>query len=235
MLVTPEVQLGEYKGIQVEKLVEQVEEKDIDHILEHLQEEQAELVTADRNTVEKGDFAVIDFEGYVDGQPFAGGAAKGYTLEIGSGRFIEGFEEQLIGAEIGVETEVKVTFPKEYQAEHLAGKDAVFKVKVSDIKVKRLPELDDEFARDVSDVETLEELRQEIRTEMEESALRRADNQVRERIVQLVRDQSEVELPSVLVDEELADLINDFGGNLARMGIDPQEYLERSGQERRRP
>lgn len=226
--VTPEVQLGEYKGIQVEKLVEQVEEKDIDHILWHFQEEQAELVTADRSTVSEGDFAVIDFEGYVDGQPFAGGAAKGYTLEVGSGRFIEGFEEQLVGAEVGVETEVQVTFPTEYQAEHLAGKEATFKVTVQDIKVKRLPELDDEFARDVSDVETLAELRDEIRAELEESAMRRADNQVRERVVELVRDQSEVELPQVLVDEELADVINDFGRNLARMGIDPQEYLERS-------
>lgn len=227
--VVPEVQLGEYKGIQVEKLVEQVEEKDIDHMLWHLQEEQAELVAAERNTVEKGDFAVIDFEGYVDGEPFEGGAGKGYTLEIGSGRFIEGFEDQLVGAEVGAETEVKVTFPEDYSAEHLAGKEATFKVTVRDIKVKRVPEIDDEFARDVSDAESLEELRQQIRAEMEESAQRRADNQVRQRVVELVRDQAQVELPEVLVEEELVEVINDFGRNLAMMGIDPQEYLGRTG------
>lgn len=227
--VAPEVQLGEYKGIRLEKLVEQVEEKDIDHMLWHLQEEQAELVAPERNTVEDGDFVVIDFEGYVDGQPFDGGSAKGYSLQIGSGRFVEGFEKQLIGAEVGVETEIKVTLPEDGVPESLAGKEAVFKVTVRDIKVKRVPDIDDEFARDVSDAENLAELRQKIRAEMEESAERRADAELRRRIVELVRDQSRVEVPDVLVEDELVDLVNDFGRILVMMGIDPQRYLERSG------
>ncbi|MFO7318540.1 MAG: trigger factor [Limnochordia bacterium] len=227
--VAPEVTLGEYKGIRVEKLVERVEEKDIAHILEHLQEDHAELVPAERTRVEKGDYAVIDFEGFIDGQPFDGGAAKGYRLQIGSNRLIEGFEEQLVGAEVGVPTEVRVTFPEDYHAEHLRGKEAVFQVTVTSLHVKRLPELDDEFARDVGGVETLDQLKEEIRKDMEAAAERRAENAMRERLVQLVRDQSQVELPEVLVEEELVDLINDFARDLARLGISLQQYLERSG------
>jgi len=223
--VTPDVKLGEYKGIQVEKLVERVEEKDIDHILEHLQEDHAELVPAERSKVEKGDVAVIDFEGFIDGQPFPGGAAKGYTLQVGSGQMIDGFEEQLIGAELGVPVEVRVTFPEDARQESLRGKEALFKVTVTALYVKRVPKLDDEFARDVSNVETLAQLREEIRKDMAAAADRRADSAMRERLVQLVRDQSEVELPEALVEEEVTGLVNEFARSLARRGISPQEYL----------
>jgi len=226
--VTPEVTLGEYKGIQVEKLVERVEEKDIAHMLEHLQHDHAELVPAERSRVEKGDFAVIDFEGFIDGEPFSGGAAKGYMIEIGSGRMIDGFEEQLVGVEVGAPAEVRVTFPEDYRAEHLRGKEALFKVTVTALYVRRLPELDDEFARGVSNAETLDELKAEIRKDMEAAAERRAERAMRERLVELVRDQAQVELPEVLVQDELADVINDFARNLASMGIDPESYLART-------
>ena len=177
--VIPEVELGEYKGIKVEKLVERVESKDIDHQLWHLQEENSELVSTDRDVVQDGDFVVIDFEGFIDGEPFQGGAGKGVTLEIGSGRFIEGFEEQLVGAKLGVEHEVKTTFPDDYPADELKGKEALFKVTVDSIKVKQVPQIDDDFARDFGDAETLLELRSKIRTEMEEAASKRAENEMR--------------------------------------------------------
>lgn len=229
VLVAPEVKLGEYKGVRVEKLVERVEDKDIDHMLWHLQEDHAELVTPDRTTVQEGDFVLIDFEGFIDGAPFQGGAARGYALQVGSGRLIKGFEEQLVGAEVGTETEIKVTFPDDYHAEELRGKEAVFKVRVTDLKEKRVPELDDEFAKDVSNVETLAELREEIRKDMEAAAERRATNEMRQRLVEMVCDQAQVELPENLVEQELVDLVNEFGRDLARMGIDPEAYLKRSG------
>jgi len=227
--VKPEAELGEYKGIEVEKLVEQVEEKDVEHILDHLREDHAELVEAGRDVVERGDFAVIDFEGFIDGQPFSGGAGKGYLLQIGSGRFIEGFEEQLIGARVGEKTQVKVTFPADYRAEALQGKEAVFNVTVRELKVKRLPELDDEFAKDVGDAETLGELKAKIRKELEEAALERAEREMRNELVRRVRDNAVVDAPEVLVEGELAEMLNDFAANLAYRGIDPQVYLERSG------
>lgn len=228
--IMPEAKLGEYKGLKVEKLVEKVEESDIDHMLWHLQEENAELVAVDRDQVEKGDFVTLDFEGYLDGQPFPGGAATGYTLEVGSGQFVEGFEEQLIGAKVGEETEIKVTFPDDYHSEELKGKEVTFKVKVHTLKVRQLPELDDEFAADVSDADTLEGLRAQIRQEMEEAAERRADREMRDRLVALVRDAATVEIPEVLVRRELEDSLNDFARTLYLQGVDPNQYLVQTGQ-----
>lgn len=223
--VMPEAKLGEYKGLKVEKLVEKVEESDIDHMLSHLQDENAELVNVDREQVEEGDFVTLDFEGYLDGEPFQGGAATGYTLEIGSGQFIEGFEEQLVGAKVGEEKEIKVTFPEEYHSEELQGKEVIFKVKVHALKVRQLPELDDEFAADVSDVDTLEALREQIRQEMEEAADRRADRELRDRLVEMVSDAATVEVPEVLINREVDEALNDFARNLALRGIDPNQYL----------
>lgn len=223
--VMPEANLGEYKGLKAEKALERVEESDIDHMLEHLRDENAELISVEREKVEEGDFALIDFEGYVDGEPFQGGAAKGYTLEVGSGRFIEGFEEQVVGAEIGSDIEVNVTFPEEYQSEELAGKDALFKVHIHSVKVRNLPELDDDFAADVSDAENIEELRQQIREELEESAGSRADRELREKLVELASDASEVDVPKVMVDREVDQTLNEFFQGMAYRGIDPQQYL----------
>lgn len=227
--VKPEAELGEYKGLKVEKLVEQVEEKDVEHILDHLREDHAELVAAERDQVEKGDFAVIDFDGFIDGEPFSGGAGRGQLLEIGSGRFIDGFEEQLLGAKVGEVTEVKVTFPEDYPSEALQGREALFKVTVKELKVKRLPDLDDEFAKDVGDAETLEELKAKIRNDLEAAAAARAEREMRDRLVRMVRDNASVEAPSVMVEGELAEMVNEFARSLAYSGINPQAYLERSG------
>jgi len=223
--VMPEAELGEYKGLKVEKEIEKVEESDVDHMLEHLREENAELVAVERTQVQQGDFVLIDYEGYVNGQPFSGGAAKGVTVEVGSGRFVDGFEEQLVGAEVGSEVEVRITFPESHPDDALRGKEALFKVKVHSIKERRLPELDDEFAADVSDAESLEALRAQIRSELEASARSRADEEVREKLVRMVTDASTVQLPKVLVERELDGMVNDFLRNLRYRGIDPERYL----------
>lgn len=228
--VMPEAELGEYKGLKAEKLVEKVEESDIDHMLEHLQDEQAQLVAVERTQVEDGDFVTIDFEGYIDGEPFEGGAAKGYTLQIGSGRFIDGFEEQLIGAEVGSEVEVNTTFPEDYGAEDLAGKDVLFKVTVHSIRVREVPELDDDFARDVSDAESLAELREQIRKEMEEEALERAEQEMRSKLIDQVVKATDVEAPKVFVDQEIDRIVDEFALSLIYQGINPQTYLEQTEQ-----
>ncbi len=226
--VMPEATLGEYKGLKAVKSIERVEESDIDHMLEHLRDENAELVPVERESVEEGDFVLIDFEGYIDGEPFQGGAAKGYTLELGSGRFIEGFEEQLVGKEIGSDVDVHVTFPEEYQSEELAGKDALFKVHIHSAQVRVLPELDDEFAVDVSEAESLEELRQQIREELAESAAARADQELRDELVKMASDASTVDVPEVLVNREVDHTLNEFFRGLTYRGIDPQQYLEQT-------
>lgn len=156
----PEVKLGEYKGLEVEEKSVEVTDEDVEQEIENLRERHAELVVKEDSAIENGDTAVIDFEGFKDGEAFEGGQGENHSLEIGSGQFIPGFEEQLIGKKAGDETEVKVTFPEEYHAEDLAGQEAVFKVKIHEVKAKELPELDDEFAKDVDeDVETLDELK----------------------------------------------------------------------------
>lgn len=226
--VTPDVELGEYKGLKVEKIVEQVDDHDIDHMLWHLQEDHAQLAATDRTTVESGDFVQIDFEGLIDGVPFPGGAAKGYILEIGSGRFIPGFEDQLIGAEVDKEVEVNVTFPEDY-GNDLAGQDALFKVTVTSIKVKEVPELNDEFASMVSDVETLDELKAKIREDMEKAAEQRADREMREKLIEMVSEGSNVDIPEIMIQREIDDIIEDFTRDLAFRRMTLDEYLAETG------
>jgi len=228
--VMPDAELGEYKGLKVEKEIESVEEGDIDHALWHLQEESAQLVAVDRTAVEEGDHVTIDFEAFVDGKPFQGGAAKGYSLEVGSGSMIPGFEEQLVGAEVGQPKEFTVKFPDDYPREDLKGKDVLFKVTVQGIKVRQVPELDDEFAADVSDVSTLEELRAQIRKEMEEDARERADREVRNKLVDALTDSSSVEVPRVLVEREMNGILEDFALRLLFRGTSFARYLEETGQ-----
>lgn len=224
--VKPEVQLGEYKGVPVTRKKRIVTEAMIDEVLENYRETQAQLVEADRDVVENGDFIRIDFEGFKDGVPFQGGAAKDFVLHIGSGRMIEGFEEQLIGVKVGETVEISVTFPEEYHAKELAGQPAVFKVTVHDIKVRELPELDDEFAKDVSDKETLAELREEIRENLEKELARRADAEMRDELVKAVADRCEVDIPHVLVHRHSHSMAHDFLNDLMMRGINPQEYLD---------
>src|SRR5690606_10016727 len=179
--VKPEVKLGEYKGIEYEEETIEVTEEEVDEELKRLQERHAELVLKEEGKVEEGNTVVIDFEGFIDDEPFEGGKGENYSLEIGSGHFIPGFEEQLIGKEAGEEVEVNVTFPEDYHAKDLAGKDAVFKVKIHEIKEKQVPELDDEFAKDVDDeVETLAELRENKEKEIRERKQREYENKIRE-------------------------------------------------------
>ncbi|WP_186576235.1 trigger factor [Aquibacillus kalidii] len=230
--VKPEVKLGEYKGLEVEEENTEVSDEDVEHELKHQQEHHAELVVKEEGTVENGDTVVMDFEGFVDGEAFEGGKAENHSLEIGSGSFIPGFEEQLVGKEAGVDAEVEVTFPEEYHAEELAGKAATFKVKIHEIKAKELPELDDEFAKDVDEeVETLDELKKKIRERLENQKATDADNKKRESLVEQASDNAEVEVPEAMVSTELDRMLNEFEQRLQMQGMTLDMYYQFSGQD----
>ncbi|MCD8500982.1 MAG: trigger factor [Bacillaceae bacterium] len=228
--VKPEVQLGDYKGIEVEKVDTTVTDEDVDNEVKALQEKQAELVVVEEGTVESGDTVNIDFDGYVDGEAFEGGKAENYALEIGSGSFIPGFEDQLIGMKSGEEKDVEVTFPEEYHAENLAGKPAVFKVKAHDIKRKQLPALDDDFAKDVNeDVETLEELKQNIREKLVKDKEHHADHQTRDTLVQKVAENATIDIPEAMVTTEVDRMLEEFGQRLQAQGMNLEMYYQFSG------
>ncbi|SDK41550.1 trigger factor [Sediminibacillus albus] len=228
--VKPEVKLGEYKGLGVEEEETEVTDEDVEHELSHIQEQQAELVVKEEGKVEDGDTVVIDFEGFVDGEAFEGGQAENHQLEIGSGSFIPGFEEQLVGKETGVDTEVKVTFPEEYHAEELAGKEATFKVKIHEIKAKELPELDDEFAKDVDEeVETLEQLKTKTKERLKEQKETDADNKKRESLIEQASENAEVEIPEAMVTTELDRMVKEFEQRLQMQGMTMDMYYQFSG------
>ncbi|NLN17062.1 MAG: trigger factor [Firmicutes bacterium] len=228
--VRPEVVLGEYKGLTVDKVIMRIDDaKHVEPAIERLREENAELVVVERTEVQEGDFVLIDFEGYVDGQPFPGGAAKGFLLEIGSGMLVEGFEEQLVGAKVNEETEVNLVMPEDYPAEELAGKDVSFKVVVKEIKEKRLPELSDEFVKDVANCESVEELREQMRLGMERAVEDEAERYVRSQLEKLVVDNAELEAPAGLVERELDRLIAVLRNDLARRGFSLEDYMESAG------
>lgn len=230
--VKPEVKLGEYKGLDVQKEDATVTDEDVENELKQLQERHAELVVKEEGKVEEGDTVVIDFEGQVNGEAFEGGKAENYSLEIGSGTFIPGFEEQLIGLEAGAEKDVEVTFPEEYHAENLAGKPAVFKVKIHEIKRKELPALDDEFAKDVNeDVETLDELKAKIRKRLEEEKKTYAENKLRDDLVEKAAENVEVDIPQVMIDNELDQMMREFEQRLQMQGLNLQLYFQFSGQD----
>lgn len=224
--VKPEVTLGEYKGIEATRSRELVTEEKVDEVLEQYRQSHSQLVVAERDVVESGDFVKIDFQGFVDDKPFQGGAANDFQLEIGSGQFIPGFEDQIVGAPVGEEFDVNVTFPEDYHHDELAGADAVFKVTVHEIKVKELPELDDEFAKDVSDKETLAELREMIRENLEKEADQRADDALRNDVIQAVADNATVNIPDILIERERNSIVQDFIRDLQFSGINPNQYLE---------
>lgn len=229
--VKPEVKLGEYKGLTVEKQDREVTDADVEERLTREQTAQAELVIKEDEPAAQGDTVVIDFEGFVNDEAFEGGKGDNYSLELGSNSFIPGFEDQLIGKKAGEETEVTVTFPEDYQASDLAGKEAVFKVKVHEVKAKELPELDDEFAKDVDDsVDTLAELKEKYRqelTEAKESAAEEAKNEAA--IRQAVENAEIVDLPHVMVHDEVHRAMNEFLGNMQRQGIAPDMYYQLTG------
>ncbi|AOZ89824.1 trigger factor [Bacillus xiamenensis] len=230
--VKPEVKLGDYKGLNVEKDDTTVTDEDVQEELKAMQNRQAELVVKEEGAIENGDTVVLDFEGFVDGEAFEGGKAENYSLEVGSGSFIPGFEEQLVGLEAGAEKDVEVTFPEEYHAEDLAGKPAVFKVKIHEIKAKELPALDDEFAKDVDEeVETIAELTEKTKKRLEEAKENEAEGKLREELVAKASENAEVDIPQAMVDTELDRMMKEFEQRLQMQGMNLELYFQFSGQD----
>src|SRR5699024_2898886 len=230
--VKPEVTLGEYKELEVEKQDAEVTDEDVDEEIKQLQERHAELVVKEEGEVEDGDTVVIDFEGFTDGEAFEGGKGENHSLEIGSGQFIPGFEEQLIGKNSGEDTEVNLTFPEDYHAEDLAGKEALFKVKIHEVKYKELPELDDEFAKDVDEeAETLEELKNKKREQLEEQRKTEAENKTRQDLIEKASENAEVDIPEIMVENELDQMIREYEQNLQMQGMTMDMYAQFTGQD----
>ena len=225
----PEVELGKYKGIELKKIEYNVEDKDIEHELSHMQEHNSRLISIDDRPLEKGDIATIDFEGFVDGVAFEGGKAEGHELEIGSGAFIPGFEDQLEGMKIDEEREIKVTFPKEYFSKELAGKEAMFKVKLHEIKKKELPELDDEFAKDVSEFDTLKELKEDIKAKLEKSNADKAKYETEDAAIKAACKNVKLEIPSGMIDMEIDNMLKDFEQRLSYQGLNIEQYFKMIG------
>jgi trigger factor len=230
--VKPEVTLGDYKGLEVEDFDATVTDEDVAKELETLQSRQAELVVKEEGTAELGDTVVLDFEGFVDGEAFEGGTAENHSLELGSGSFIPGFEEQLVGLATGESKDVEVSFPEEYHAAELAGKPAVFKVTLHEIKGKELPALDDEFAKDVDDeVETLDALKEKIRTRLEDSKKHEAEHHLRDSLVEKAAENAQVEIPEVMVTSEVNRMLQEFEQRLQAQGMNLELYFQFSGQD----
>lgn len=225
----PEVTLGEYKGLEVEKTEVSVSEEEVDKEVDRERENNSRMIDIDDRPVENGDMIKLDFEGFVDGEAFAGGKGEDYPLTIGSGSFIPGFEEQLVGAKIGEDVEVNVTFPENYQAEELQGKAAVFKCKVNEIHVKELPEADDDFAQDVSEFDTLAEYRDDIRAKLlsrkEDEAKRAKENKVVDKAV----ENATMEIPEAMVNEQVRRMADDFTRRIESQGLTMEQYMQFTG------
>ena len=225
----PEAELGKYKGIEIKKIEYTVKDKDVNHELEHMQEHNSRLISIEDRPVEKGDIATIDFEGFVDGVAFEGGKAENYDLEIGSNSFIPGFEDQVIGTKIDEEKDINVKFPEEYFSKELAGKDATFKVKVHAIKKKELPKLDDEFAKEASEFDTLKELKASIKERLEKENEEKQKYEIEEAVVKAVTENIKVEVPSGMIETEVENMIKDIETRLSYQGIKFDQYLQMLG------
>ena len=225
----PEVELGNYKGVEIKKIEYKVTEKDVAHELEHMQEHNSRLVSVEDRPVEKGDIANINFEGFVDGVAFEGGKAEKHDLEIGSNTFIPGFEDQVIGMKIDEERDINVKFPEEYFSKDLAGKDATFKVKVNEIKKKELPKLDDDFAIDVSEFDTLAELKKSIKDKQKKQNEQKAKYETQEAVMKAVCDDMKVEIPSGMIETETENMMKDMEQRLAYQGLKLEQYLQIMG------
>jgi trigger factor len=224
--VLPEVKLGDYKAVRVQKEGVDVSEADVDHAIEGIRDRLSELVSVDKPALEDGDFADINFDGTIDGESREGLSHKGATLQVGGGTFIPGFEEQLIGMAVGDEREVSVTFPDDYHNEDLAGKPAVFKVKLNDIKEKRRPALDDELAKDAGNYENLDQLRSAVRERLEKEAEARVESEFEQKVISEVVDRCDVETPKVLVDRAVESMVERLKQTLRYRGIDMEQYLQ---------
>ncbi|MBR2328253.1 MAG: trigger factor, partial [Clostridia bacterium] len=226
--VRPEVKLGQYKGIEIEKREYNVTDDEVDFAMQREREKLARMVDVER-PVQNGDTVNLDYSGSVSGIKFEGGTAEGATLEIGSHTFIDGFEDQMVGMTIGEEKDINVTFPEQYHSEALAGAEATFHVKVNGIQVKELPELDDEFAKDVSEFDTLEELRASKREELEKQAAERAAIEKENAVVAKVVDNAEVEVPDIMVDRQIDAILNDIRYRLSMQGVSLEDYMKYTG------
>ncbi|WP_438444369.1 trigger factor [Gorillibacterium sp. sgz5001074] len=228
--VKPEIQLGDYKGIELPAPSLEVTEEDIAAELKQLQQRHAELTVIEEGTAENGDIAVIDFEGFLNGEVFEGGQAEKYSLELGTGTFIPGFEEQVVGMAKGEEKEIEVTFPENYHSEELKGKPVTFKVKLHDIKRKNLPELDDEFAKDVSEFDTLEEYKQDISKRLAERKEQNAQREKENAVVAKAAELADLEIPEAMIGSEVENMLEDFGNRLKMQGMSLEMYFQFSGQ-----
>ena len=224
--IKPEVKLGKYKGIEIPKIEYNVSDEDVMHELEHMQDHNARIITVEERPVEKGDIAVIDFEGFLNGEPFDGGKAEGHELEIGSNSFIPGFEDQIIGMKEDEERDIKVTFPEDYFSNELAGKEATFKIKLHEIKKKELPKLDDEFAKDVSEFDTLKELKDDIKAKKEKQNKDKEKYETEEAIVKALCENVKVDIPSGMIETEVDRMVKDIENRLSYQGIKLDQYLK---------
>ncbi|KAA1039981.1 trigger factor [Macrococcus equipercicus] len=229
--VEPEVTLGDYKGLEVEAADTEVSDEEFEAAINAELARKAELVVKEDGAVENGDVVNLDFDGYVNDEQFEGGKAEGYDLEIGSGQFIPGFEEQLVGAKTGEEKDVTVTFPEEYHAEELAGKDAVFKVKINEVKTKEVPELDDELAKELDEsAESVDAYKTKFRADLAEQKKFAAENATKESLIAQVTENAQVDIPQAMVDTELGRMMQEFEQRIAQQGLNLELYYQFSGQ-----
>ena len=222
----PEVELGKYKGIEIKKIEYNVSDEDVEHELSHMAEKNARLVSVEDRAVESGDITTIDFEGFVDGEAFEGGKAENHELTIGSNTFIPGFEDQIIGMKLEEEKEINVKFPEEYFSANLAGKDATFKVKLHEIKKKEMPEINDELAKDVSEFDTIDELKNSIREKQEEQNKTKAKYEMEDEVIKAVCEKAKVEIPSGMIELEIDRMAQDIETRLSYQGMKLEQYLE---------
>ncbi len=225
----PPVELGKYKGVKIDKIDTEVTDEDIDKEIKREQEANARIITVDDRPIKDGDTAVIDFEGFIDDVAFEGGKGDNYSLVIGSGSFIPGFEDQLIGKNKGDETDVNVTFPEDYNAKDLAGKPAVFKVKINEIKVKELPELDDEFASEVSEFDTMAEYREDVKKNLAERKEKEAKEKKEDAVIEAIVKDSKMEIPEAMVDTQTKNMVNDYARRLQSQGLSLEQYFMFTG------
>lgn len=224
--IKPEVELGTYKGIKVEKREVNIGDEEVALELESMREKNARLISVEDRGIKVGDTAIIDFKGFIDGEAFEGGEGTNHPLEIGSGQFIPGFEDQLVGVKVGEDAEVEVRFPEEYHAKEFAGKEAVFQVKVKEIKEKELPELDDEFAKDVSEFDTLEELKEDIKKRLQESEEHRIQHEVEDAVLAKVVENASMVIPEAMIRAEVDRMMGDFDYQLRMQGINLEDYFK---------
>lgn len=230
VVVKPEFELGEYKGVKVEKPVFTTSDADVDEEIDKIRDRNSRLVPVEDRPVQADDIANIDFEGFTDGKAFEGGKGEGFDLTIGSGQFIPGFEDQLLGKNVGDDVEVNVTFPEEYHAENLAGKDAVFKVKINSVKVKELPEADDDFAMDVSEFDTFDEYKADVKAKLDEANEEKTKNETEKAVVDAVCDNTEIDIPAEMIDAQVDTMVRDMDMQMRYQGLDLNTYMQYTGQ-----